>query len=143
MSFDNYAGPRMLSADHSEAHQIRAGVYQFPALGTDGAVIDLSAWKNEHIELAWYPDVDEYSAGEPLLYGFFKSEDEAAPESDPAFDTTTSSDEGEGIEKVANAPARLSGSREAIRITVPPSHPFLRIEAASGTGWCLVRHAEG
>lgn len=141
MSFDNYAGPRMLSDDHSAAHTIRAGAYQYPALDTDGAVVDLSAWKNEYVELSWYP-VD----GVVLLYGFFKTAEEADPAEGTAFDTTTSSDDVVGEEpvgKIANAPARLSGSREAIRITVPPSHPFLRIEAASGTGWCLVRHAEG
>ncbi len=125
-------GPRM------GTQRPRDGVYQFPELDTGGAVVDLTAWAGELVEIAWYPAEDEYATSDRLLYGFVRTAEAATPDPDPVFDTTTASTDS----VVAAAPARLSAQREFVRVTVPRSHPFLRVEAESAAGLVTVHHAE-
>lgn len=133
MSVDRVIGPRMGVLKPQD------GVHQYPELDGDGAVLNLTTWAGETVEIAWYPSVDEYAATDRLLYGFFRTEAAATPAPDPVFDTTTASTTG----PVAAAPARLSAQREFVRVTVPRAHPFLRIQAENAAGLCTVHHVEG
>jgi len=148
MSADNNIGPRCGDAS------TREGAFQFPALDDTGEVLNLALWAGEYVEILWLPEPDdpdnEYDLGDaPLLYGFFRTKALAVVGFDP---TTASVADGAseiglvvdgavtGI--VATAPSRLESG--PAQITVPRSHPFLRVEAeAAGSGLCLVRHAEG
>lgn len=123
MSADNYEGPRCGS-------DVRDGMYQYPALAA-GAIIDLSDWAGEYIEISWIP-----AAGELLLYGFFTT----AALATTGFDATTVSGTPGVI--VPTAPKRLEGAAPSPQVTVPRTHLHLRIEPASGSGLCTVNHAE-
>lgn len=127
MSADNNEGPRNGSGDHD-------GAYQYPALasGAGGAVIDLSDWKGEYIDITWIPPGTEI-----LYYGF--SVDQAGAETVFALTATDPAITGT---RVARAPKKLTAAVGFVSVTVPRDRLFLRLEASADTGSCDVHHAE-
>lgn len=128
MSADNNEGPRCGSDSHD-------GAYQYPALasGSGGAVIDLSAWAGEYIDITWIPP-----AGQLLYYGFSVD----ATDAELVFDDSTATDPGVAGTKVERAPKKLTGAVGLVSVTVPRERLFLRLESSADTGICDVHHAE-
>lgn len=130
-----------MSADNVVGHRIggdgqlgqRSGAYQFTALGTGGAVMDVSDWKAEYIDLVWKPATSD---SDVLYYGFFP--DLAAAVA--GFDAATSSSGGPPVALVPTAPDFVERGRTPV--TIPMHHKFLRVQASANTGRCVVRASE-
>ncbi len=124
MSAEQAIGPRAAAGSGA-----REGVYQLAALGTGGAVIDLSGLKGEYIEIHWLSD----SPTKVCDYGFFVDAAAAA-----SFATTDSA--SSPLTKVAGRDWVDSGMPKPVM--VPPDLPFLRVAASTGTGRLCVRSAD-
>lgn len=107
----------------------RAGTWQFAPPTFSHAVIHVPEnQRGEYLTVEWVPTV----AGAILYYGFFQTADEAVSGFDLTSTTPTVPDPNAPTPMIARGPLWFERGEDFL--TVPREHPFLRIEASTGSG---------